>query len=75
VTYPLLKAASFDTFCLVVLCSGLPFRVFSGLAWTIFFCVVWFCCVRFSSLSTTPRDCLGRTSPKWPILWPVVVKP
>ena len=27
-----------------------------------------FCCVRLSFFSTTPRDRLGRTSPKWPIL-------
>ena len=27
-----------------------------------------FCCVRFSSFSTMPRDWLGRTSPNWPIL-------
>jgi len=31
-------------------------------------CAVCFCCVRFSFFSTTPRDCLGRTSPKWHIL-------
>ena len=27
-----------------------------------------FCCVRFSFFHTKPRDCLGETSPKWPIL-------
>jgi len=31
-------------------------------------CVICFCCVRFSFFSTTPRDWLCRTSPKWPIL-------
>jgi len=31
-------------------------------------CTVCFCCVRFNFLSTMPRDWLGRTSPKWPIL-------
>jgi len=30
--------------------------------------VVCFCCVRFSFISTTPRDWLGRTSPKCPVL-------
>jgi len=29
---------------------------------------VWFCCVRFSFFHTKPRDWLGETSPKWPIL-------
>ena len=29
---------------------------------------VCFCCVCFSFFSTKPRDWLGRTSPKWPIL-------
>jgi len=29
---------------------------------------VCFHCVRFSFFSTMPRDWLGRTSPKWPIL-------
>ena len=32
------------------------------------FVYVCFCRVRFSFFSTTPRDWLGRTSPKWPIL-------
>jgi len=36
-----------------------------------FSCIVCFCCVRFSFFSTMPRDWLGRTSPKWPILCPV----
>ena len=44
------------------------------------FCVVvrffWlvnacFCCVRFSFFRTKPRDRLGETSPKWPILFRV----
>jgi len=30
------------------------------------------CCVRFSFLSTKARDWLGRTSPKWPILYRLV---
>ena len=42
------------------------------------FCVVmhffwlvnaYFCCVRFSFFHTKPRDWLGETSLKWPILW------
>ena len=32
---------------------------------------VCFCCICFSFFSTKPRDWLGRTSPKWPILWRV----
>ena len=32
---------------------------------------VYFCCIRFSFFSTGPRDCLGITSPKWPILYRV----
>ena len=36
--------------------------------------VVCFCCVQFSFFSTMPRDWLGRTSPKWPILGQVVCK-
>ena len=31
-------------------------------------CVVCFCCVGFSFFSTMPRDWLGRTSLKWPVL-------
>ena len=41
---------------------------FLGLAWTICSCVVCCCCVTFSFFSATPRDWLGRTSLKWPIL-------
>jgi len=32
------------------------------------YCVVCFCCVRFSFFGTKARDWLGRTSPKWHIL-------
>jgi len=32
-------------------------------------CVVCFCSVRFGFFSTKARDWLGRTSPKWPILY------
>ena len=32
------------------------------------FCLVSFCCVRFSFFGTAPRDWLGRKSPKWPVL-------
>jgi len=39
----------------IILCYGL-------------FVYACFCCVRFSFFSTVPRDWLGRTSPKWPIL-------
>ena len=31
-------------------------------------CVAWFCCVGFRFFGTRPRDWLGRTSPKWPVL-------
>jgi len=31
-------------------------------------CFVCFCCVTFSFFGTTPRDWLGRTSPKWTVL-------
>jgi len=38
-------------------------------------CIVCFCCVRFTFFSTKPRDWLGITSPKWPILCRVGEKP
>jgi len=48
---------------------------FSGLAYRLFCCcIVCFCCIRFSFFSTMPRDWLGRTSPKWPILCQVGCK-
>jgi len=40
----------------------------------VYLCMVCFCCVRFSFFSTVPRDWLGRTSSKWPILCQVDVK-
>jgi len=44
-------------FVLILCCSISVFRM-----------NVCFCCNRFSFCSTTPRDWLGRTSPKWPVL-------
>jgi len=41
--------------------------VFFSVRRLFFSCVVCFCCMRFSFFSTTPRDWLGRTSPKWSI--------
>ena len=41
---------------------------FLGLFCYNLFVYVCFCFVRFSFFSTKPRDWLGRTSPKWPIL-------
>jgi len=33
------------------------------------FVYVCICCIRYSFFGTMPRDWLGRTSPKWPILY------
>ena len=57
--------------------DALQKRLNLALAFLRLFCVVahffWllnecFCCVRFSFFHTKPRDWLGETSPKWPIL-------
>jgi len=47
---------------------GLGFFRFRCRVFLFRFCVVCFCCVRFSFFSTKPRDWLGRASLKWPIL-------
>jgi len=68
-------SASLDFSLFLCICLGLAvlcvFLVQLGLFCS---CVICFCCVSFSFFSTTPRDWLGRTSPKWPILFRVGCK-
>jgi len=56
-------------FCFLCICLGLAFCVFFWFSLDYFVLVFFaFWCVTFSFFSTVPRDWLGRTSPKWPIL-------
>ena len=53
----------------VVFCIYLGLAFFFSLDGLLCSYVICFCCVRFSFSSTVPRDWLGRTSPKWSVLF------
>ena len=56
-------------FRFVLVCLDLTFCLFLVLAWVVLFVCCLLCYVKFTFFfSTKPRDWLGRTSPKWPIL-------
>ena len=66
----------FLRFCMLVRLKFFFVYLFGVCLWLFFLCllrsfhscIACFCCVGFSFFSTKPRDWLGRTSLKWPIL-------